>query len=107
MLRLTGLYGVFLDAEQREKRAGPDWLNAAGSVDPDHQDPDDLKSAVTVSCNADLRAAQISDIHERAGCGVWLLGIDGVDSRLRVSRVQATKRSTSDWVSHTRLVPTP
>jgi tRNA synthetases class I (E and Q), catalytic domain len=51
----------------------------------DDQDPDDLKGPVTVSRHADFRSSQISNVDERAGGGVLLLGIDSVDGRLRVS----------------------
>src|ERR1700730_3197019 len=85
---LIGLHRVFLDAEQREIRNGLDRLNAGSGVDADHQDADDLKGVVAVARHADVRTSQIRDVDERAGGGVALLGIDGVDGDLRVAREQ-------------------
>jgi hypothetical protein len=72
-------------AEQREVGGGADRAGAVSGFDADNQDADDLECIVAVPCHANLRAAHVGYVHNRAGAGIFLLGINDPDGGLRVA----------------------
>src|SRR6266851_4745451 len=76
---------VFRDAEQREINGGADRTNAAFRFYAYHQDADDLESVVAVARHSDFGATHVGDVHDRAGGGIVLFGIDDTYCGLRIA----------------------
>jgi hypothetical protein len=77
---------VFLDAEQREVGGRANGADAVSRFDADHQDSDDLECMFAVPRDSHLIAAHVSDVHERAGGGIFLLGIHEPDGGFCIAR---------------------
>ena len=107
----------FLDAQQREIRGGADRAHGVFQLDRDHEDAHDLEGIVVVPRGPERWAAHISDVHDRAGRRIVLLGVDDPDGGRRIAvergdeplglRLGIADHGLADLIVHGGLVIRP